>query len=143
MKFAEKRLLQFLLNHSALQPNFIPLCSEQDFAGLVTERIFAALLSHARTGATATFESLHRHFAGESEQVMLAQLQIEEVPEDLTQDAAESFLCALRSIRLEARRQEIQARISAAAEKNDDGTLNQLIAERVQVDRELVNLSRK
>ncbi len=143
MKFAEKRLLQFLLTRSAMQPRFLSLCSDQDFAGLTAERIFAVLLKEAREGREATSESLHRQFAGEEEQVMLAQLQMEEVPEDLSPETAESFLSALRSIRLTARRQEIQEKIAAAAEQNDEGMLNQLIAERVQVDRELLNLSRK
>jgi hypothetical protein len=68
---------------------------------------------------------------------------MEEVPEDLSQETSESFLNALRAIRLASKRQEILSRITAAAERKDDEMLNRLIEERVQVDRELVNLSRK
>jgi DNA primase len=143
MKFAEKRLLQYLLNHPTLQPRFLSLCSDQDFAGLATERIFAVLLEDSRRGAGRSFESLHGQFAGEAEQGLLAQLQMEVVPEDLSRDTAESFLSALRTIKLTAKRKEILTRITEAAERNDEGILNQLIAERAQIDRELVNLSRK
>jgi DNA primase len=143
MKFAEKRLLQFLLNHQAGQPGFLSLCCGQDFAGLVSERIFAALLEEARGDSGATYESLHRKFAGEPEQAMLALLQMEEVPENLTEETAGSFLNALRALRLESRRHEILGKITAAVERKDDGMLNQLIAERIQVDREMVHLSRK
>jgi DNA primase len=143
MKFAEKRLLQLLLNYPALQPYILPRCSTQDFEGLVAEKLFAALLEEARRGGTTTFESLHRLFAGEGEQVMLAQLQMEVVPEDLSRETGESFLSALRAIKLAAKKQEILTRIAEAAERKDDEMLNRLIEERVQVDRELVSLSRK
>lgn len=142
MKFAEKRLLQYLLYHPAEQPRFLSNCSEQDFAGLASERIFGAILRESRRDSTATFDSLNRVFAAEPEQVMLAQLQMEEVPENLTEKTAESSFSALRILRLESKRRDILAKIAEAAERNDDGMLNQLIAERVQVDRELVHLSR-
>jgi DNA primase len=143
MKLAEKRLLQLLLNRSTLQLHILSRCSKEDFAGLAAERIFVALLDEAGRGVSCTFDSLHGRFAGEAEQVMLAQLQMEEVPEDLSQETSESFLNALRAIRLASKRQEILSRITAAAERKDDEMLNRLIEERVQVDRELVNLSRK
>ncbi|MGA2261375.1 MAG: DNA primase [Acidobacteriota bacterium] len=143
MKFAEKRLLQCLLSHSALQPYILSLCSHEDFAGLATKKIFAALLDDSGRGAVATFESLHRRFAGEAEQVMLAQLQMEEVPENFSRETAESFLGALRTIKLELKKREILSKIAEAVEQKDDGMLNQLFAERAQVDRELVSLSRK
>ncbi len=143
MKFAERRLLQLLLNHSVLQPQILPLCSEHDFAGLAAERIFLALLEGFRRGSASTFDGLHRQFAGEAEQGMLAQLQIEEVPEDFSANTAESFLSALRTIRLESKKQEILSKITEAAERNDEEMLNRLISERIQVDRELVSLSRK
>jgi len=143
MKFAEKRLLQLLLSHPALQPHILPRCSNEDFAGLASEKLFAALLEEARRGGVATFEGLHRQFAGEAEQVMLAQLQMEVVPEDLSRDTAESFLGALRTIKLASRKQEILVRIAEAAERKDEDVLNRLIEERIQVDRELISLSRK
>jgi DNA primase len=143
MKLAEKRLLQLLLSHSALQQRILPLCSSQDFAGLAAERIFAALLDESRKGAVGTFAGLHHRFAGETEQSMLAQLEMEEVPEDLSGDMGESFLSALRAIRLTSKKREILLKIADAVERKDDETLNRLMEERVQVDRELIILSRK
>jgi DNA primase len=143
MKFAEKRLLQLLISNADLQHQILPLCSKQDFEGLATEKIFSTLLEIFGKNQPGTYEGFHRHFAGETEQALLAQLEIEEVPEDPTKESAESFLNALRTVRLAAYRQKIQAKIAEAAERNDDEMLNHLFAQRILVDRELVSLSRK
>jgi DNA primase len=143
MKFGEKRLLQVLLHHTALQPQILPGCSMQDFAGLATERIFAAILEGFRNDEPATFENLHRRFSGEGEQALLAQLQMEEVPENLSQDTAQSFYNALRTLRLSSYKEEILTKIDEAAQRKDDEMLNRLIEQRVLVDRELISLSRK
>jgi hypothetical protein len=46
-------------------------------------------------------------------------------------------------MRLASYRQKILTEIAQAAERKDDEVLNHLIQQRIQVDRELVNLSRK
>lgn len=143
MKFAEKRLLQLLLGDAELQNEIIPLCSQQDFEGLVSEKIFSILLEGYNNNETGTYEDLHRRLAGEEEQALLAQLQLEEVPEIPSRDTAESYLNALRTMRLASYKQKIQMKIAEATEQNDDELLNQLIEQRVMVDRELVSLSRK
>jgi DNA primase len=143
MKFAEKRLLQLLLNHPELQPEVIPLCSKQDFGGLAAERIFSGLLEGYDRNQPGSYESLHRQFAGEAEQALLAQLAMEEVPETPSKDTAESFLNALRTMRLAVYKQQILAEIAEAAQRNDEEMLNHLFEQRVRVDRELVGLSRK
>jgi DNA primase len=143
MKFAEKRLLQLLLSNTGLQGQILPLCTKQDFEGLASERIFSLLLDGFHQRQLGTYESCHRHFAGESEQALLAQLQIEEVPESPSSDTAESFLNALRTVRLASYKQKILRKMAEAAERNDDEMMNRLIDERVLVDRELVSLSRK
>jgi DNA primase len=142
-KPAEKKLLQLLLNNADLQRDVLPLCSRKDFEGLATEKIFSLLLEGFRQGQPATYESLHRQFVGESEQALLAQLQIEEVPEIPSRDTAESFLNALRTMRLASYKQKILTEIAEAAERHDDELLNRLYEQRIQVDRELVSLSRK
>ena len=91
----------------------------------------------------STYEDLHRCFAGEPEQALLAQLAIEEMAESPSIDTAESYLNALRTMRLAAYKQKILAKITEAAERNDDEMLNHLFEQRVLVDRELVSLSRK
>ena len=70
-------------------------------------------------------------------------MQIEEVPESPSSDTAESFLNALRTVRLASYKQKILRKMAEAAERNDDEMMNRLIDERVLVDRELVSLSRK
>jgi hypothetical protein len=126
-----------------LQPQVLGRCSLQDFAGLAAEKIFAAIAEGFRGGETATFEILHRRFAEQPEQVMLVQVQMEESPEDLSADTAESFYNALRASRLASYKQEILSKIDEAAQKKDDELLNRLIEQRVLVDRELISLSRK
>jgi DNA primase len=143
MKFAEKRLLQLLLGNVELQRQILPLCLVQDFEGLAAAKLFSLLLEDFGKNQLCDYERFHRRLAGEPEQALLAQLQIEEVPEVPSRDTAESFLNALRSMRLASYKQKILAKIAEAAKQNDDELLNQLIEQRVSVDRELVSLSRK
>ncbi len=143
MRFAEKRLLQLLLGNADLQQEILPLCSNQDFKGLAAERIFSKLLEEFGKNQLGSYEVFHRQFAGEAEQAMLAQLEMEEVPESPSRDTAESFLNALRTMRLAAYKQKILTEIAEAAERNDDEMLNHLFEQRIRVDRELVSLSRK
>lgn len=143
MKFAEKRLLQLLLGDENLQRQILPLCSKQDFEGLAAERIFCELLDGFEKNQPVGYEAFHRRFAGEPEQVLLAQLEMEEVPESPSKDTAESFLNALRTMRLAAYKQRILREIAEAAERNDDEMLNHLFEQRIRVDQELVSLSRK
>jgi hypothetical protein len=143
MKFSEKRLLQLLLNNTDLQAAILPSCSLQDFEGLAAEKIFATILEGFRNNGIATFEGLHRQFAGEKEQALLAQLQMEEVPESLSMGTAESLLSALRLARLASYKQQILSKIAEAAQRKDDELLNRLYEQRMLVDRELVSLSKK
>jgi DNA primase len=143
MKLAEKKLLQLLLGHADLQDRILPRCAIQDFEGLAAEKLFSIILDEFEKNRRSTYGSLHRHFAGEPEQALLAQLEIEEVPEDPTQGTAESFLNALRTVRLTTYRQQIQNKIAEASEQNDDEMLDHLIEQRVLVDREMMSLSRK
>ena len=143
MKFAEKRFLQLLLSNGDLQHQILPLCSRQEFEGLAAERIFLALLDGFAKNQPGTYEAMHRHFAGEREQDLLAQLEIEEVPESPSRETAESFFNALRTVRLAAYKQKILTKIAEAAERNDDEMLNNLFEQRVRLDRELLSLSKK
>jgi DNA primase len=143
MKFAEKRLLQLLLGNVELQCQILPLCSMQDFEGLAAAKLFSLLLEDFGQNRQCDYERFHRRLAGEPEQALLAQLQIEEVPEIPSRDTAESYLNALRSLRLASYKHKILAKIAEAAKQNDDELINQLIEQRVSVDRELVSLSRK
>jgi DNA primase len=143
MKAAEKRLLQLLLGNMELQYQILPLCSRQDFEGLAAERIFWKLLDGFDKNQLTTYEGLHQEFAGEAEQALLAQMEIEEVPEIPSKDAAESYLNALRSKRLAAYLQKIQAEIAEADVRNDDEMRNHLLEQRIRLNQELFSLSRK
>jgi DNA primase len=143
MKSAEKKLLQLLLGNPELQQQILPLCKKEDFEGLASEQIFSILLVGFGRKQVVTYEILHRQFAGEAEQALLAQLEIEEVPEIPSKDTAESFFNALRLKRLTANLQKLQLEIADATTRNDDAMLNHLLEQRTRVDRELVSLSRK
>lgn len=143
MKYAEKRLLQLLLSRPELQSRILPGCSMNDFRDLPSARIFEIVLTRFAAGAAPSFESLHRELAGQNEQNLLAQLGMEDVPEEFSLESAESYVSALRVIRLESHKQQLRSRIADAAERKDEQLVNQLIEERALVDRELVSLSRK
>jgi DNA primase len=140
---AEKKLLQSLLSNAELQQQILPLCSRQDFEGLVAERIFFKLLDGLGSNQLISYESLHRQFAGEAEQAILALLEIEEAPEKPTKDTAESSLNALRSKRLAAHLQKIQNEFAEADKRDDDEMRNRLLEQRIRLNQELVSLSRK
>jgi DNA primase len=143
MKAAEKKLLQLLLANGQLQQEILPLCSGLDFEGLTTERIFSKLISSFENSQLCTYEGLHREFVGESEQALLAQLEIEEIPEDPSVEAARSFLNALQAMRLTAYLQRVQAELADADKRNDDEMRNRLLEQRSRLNRELLSLSRK
>jgi DNA primase len=143
MKTAEKKLLQMLLGNVELQRQILPLCTKQDFEGLASEKIFSILIDGFGRNQPVTYESLHRQFAGEAEQALLAHMEIEEMPETPSKETAESFFNALRIKRLTANLQKIQMEIADAANSRDDAMLNQLLEQRARVDREMISLSRK
>lgn len=143
MKPAEKKLLQLLLGHGQLQERVLPLCRRQDFEGLAGEKIFAVLLDDYGQGRMSSYADLHRRFAGEPEQALLAQLEMEEMPESPSAGTAESYLSALRTMSLTTYKQQIVQKIAEAAGRNDEETITRLLQQRVAVDRELVGLSGK
>jgi DNA primase len=143
VKCAEKRLLQSLLISTDIQSRILPHCSPRDFEGLVTERIFAAILEGFHGNEISTFEGLHRRFAGQAEETLLVQLQMEEVPESLSEETAKDFFDTLRAMRLASYKKSIMAKIAEAVERKDDDMVNRLFEQRALVDRELVSLSRR
>jgi DNA primase len=142
LKSAEKKLLQLLLGNPELQQQILPLCTRQDFEGLASEKIFFILLNGFDRNQIVTYESLHRQFVGEAEQALVAQLEIEEVPEIPSKDTAVSFVNALRVKRLTADLQKIQIEIADATNRDDDEMLNHLLEQRILLNRELISLSR-
>jgi len=143
MKYAEKRLLQLLLNNAELQNRILPRCSLQDFEGLVAEKVFAAILEIFQKSEVSTFEELHRRFLGEPEEALMVQLQMEHVPESASEETAGNLYDTLRAMRLESYKQKILLKIAEAAQCRDDEMLNRLIEQRTLVDRELVSLFRR
>ena len=138
---AEKKLLQLVLGNVDLQDNILPLCREDDFAGLAGEKIFSIILREFRKGYRVSFEDLARRLEHGEEQSFVARLAIERLPEEPSPEKAEDWLNTLRMIRLTERRRRIVEEIAGAAEQGNDEELSRLLLERVAVDRELLGLS--
>ena len=138
---AEKKLLQLILGNSDLQDGILPLCQEDDFTGLAGEKIFFIILDEFRRGRRVSFEGLNRRLESGEDHAFIARLAAEELPEESSQETAESFLDALRKERLEARSKRIRDEIAVAATHGNDDTLSQLLLERMAIDRELLGLS--
>ena len=139
--FAEKRLLQMILGNGDLQDCVLPLCQEDDFTGLAGEKIFTIILDEFRRGRRVSFESLNRRLESGEEQSFIARLAAEELPEESSQENAESFLNALRKERMKVRMKRIIEEIAAASARGDDEALSQMLLERMAIDRELLGLS--
>jgi DNA primase len=143
MKFAEKRFLQLLLENTELQSQVLPRCALQDFAGLATEPIFSAMLEGFQKQEISTYEGLQRRFSGRAEENLLVEMQMEEVPETVSRETADTIYDTLRAMRLATYKQKILSKISEAVQRKDEESLNRLIEQRTLVDRELVSLSRR
>ena len=139
-KAAEELFLRFLLENTELQGLMLPLVSEEDFAGLASEKIFSIILDEFRSGRTSSFESLRRQFSGDQEQAFLAQLELKNFPEESSLQAAKSCLCTLRKERLTALGERIKRELAALGEGGDNEAQNHLLKERMRVNRELREL---
>ena len=138
---AEKKLLQLILTNRDLQDGILPLCREDDFEGLAGEKIFSIIFDEFQRGRRVSPESLNRRFESGEDLSLIARLAIEEPPETPSPETAESYLNALRILRLTARKQRIVAEIAAADRQGDDEALSKLLLERVAMDRELIALT--
>ena len=138
---AEKKLLQLILGNTDLQDGILPLCDEDDFAGLAGEKIFTIILDEFRRGRLASFEDISRRLDSGDEQSLIARLAAEELPEEPSTETAESFLNALRKERLTARKQRIIEEIAGAEAQGNYETRDRLLPEWIAVDRELIRLS--
>jgi len=138
---AEKKLLQLVLLNADLQDGILPLCNEDDFAGLAGEKIFSIILDEYRRGRRVSFEGLNRRLDSVEAQSFITRLAMEESPEEPLQETAESYLNALRKERLEARKKRIREAIADAEEQRDYDARDRLCFEAVAVDRELLGLS--
>ena len=138
---AEKKLLQLIMGNAELQDGILPCCDEDDFTGLAGEKIFTIILDEFRRGRRVSFDGLNRWFGGGGEQSFITRLAMDEPPEELSLETAESYLNALRKERLEARKKRIREEIAEAEEQKDYEARDRLYFDAVAVDRELLALS--
>ncbi|MDR0310990.1 MAG: DNA primase [Acidobacteriota bacterium] len=132
----EKKLLQLILGNAELQDRILPLCSEDDFAGLAGEKIFSIILDEFRRGRRVSFEGLNRRLESGEDQSFVAQLAVERLPEEPSLEKAENWLNTLWLERLEARKKRIREEIAYAAELGDEDKLSRLYFEKKAMDNE-------
>jgi DNA primase len=137
---AEKRLLHLIMENTDLQDGILPLCEDDDFAGLAGEKIFSIIFDEFRRGRRVSFESLSRRLDNDEEQSFLARLAMDEPPEEPSAETAESCLNALRIERFEARKKLIRGEIADAEAQGDCETRDRLYFEVMAVDKELKRL---
>ncbi|MDR1728545.1 MAG: DNA primase [Acidobacteriota bacterium] len=139
-KPAEKRLLRLLLEDGGVQDELLPLCDEEDFAGLAGGEIFSIILAGFKEGRRESFESLRRRFTGDRDQAFLAQLEMEELPEEPALPAAKSCLNALWAKRLEEYKGRVKRQVAEASARGDEEEVARLGGEIARVNRELLRL---
>ena len=132
----EKKLLQLILGNVDLQDVILPLCKEDDFAGLAGEKIFSIILDEFRRGRRVSFDGLNQRLESYEDQSFVAQLAVENLPEEPSLEKAENWLNTLWLERLEARKKRIREEIAYAAERGDEKMLSRLCVEKVAMDNE-------
>jgi DNA primase len=118
---------------AARQVHYI-LSNESLHLGLPTERLLTALLKAVDDGSDPMSLPIP-----ESDRRILATILMHET-EELTPEAIESAVVSLRERRLRSRRDQLLSELVAAERKGDSVTLSRLTMEKMQLDRQLIDL---
>ena len=110
------------------------LSNESLHLGLPTERLITALLKAVEDGADPMSLPMP-----EGDRRILATILMQET-EELTPEAIESAFASLRERRLRSRRDQLLSELVAAERKGDRGTLSRLTMEKMQLDRQLMEM---
>jgi DNA primase len=118
---------------AARQVHYI-LSNESLHLGLPTERLLTALLKAVDDGSDPMSLPIP-----EGDRRILATILMHET-EELTPEAIESAVVSLRERRLRSRRDQLLSELVAAERKGDSATLSRLTMEKMQLDRQLIDL---
>ncbi len=140
VKPAERKLLEVLLNHSAVRRKMMVQLTEEDYGGLRTSNLFRLIFEFERQGREATYPALSEALQDEDlARELLPKLMIAEPgigPDDTSagqshleqaeREAAES-LHSLRCAKLAEKQAALQVEINQAQRANDTARLSELM----------------
>jgi len=139
---AEQRLLELLIHDAQLRHDVLPLIESDDYKDLQTAAIFRALKELDKEAASLDFDLLMARVGDDPTAAELIprlwmsepqRAEGEATDEVMTQ--AESCLTALRLMKAERRWKELETEIAAAERTGDLARYNQLVMERLDLDR--------
>ncbi len=135
---AEERLLELLFTDEVVRHSILPKLQEEDFLGLPTEKIFAALVALDKEGAELDFQTLSDRTGGDEVAAELVpMLLMSELPEKADDRLlnAERCLDRLRLMRIDRRIDELKAEMADAQRVNDDEKLARISIEQIELTR--------
>ncbi|MFQ5719145.1 MAG: DNA primase [Acidobacteriota bacterium] len=131
---AERRLLHLMLFEPELRGRLLSGATEQDFDGLVTQRLFARLLEQQQAGAAVSVESLASQ-VDETDRELLMGIAMEEFP-GLNAHEGEACWNALRRDRLEKESHRLQRQLQHDADSEVGGShLDDLLRRKLELRR--------
>jgi DNA primase len=150
LTFAERRLLEILLNYESLRERIVAELKPQDYQGLRTTLLIQRLIDLSLQGDDIDFESMSRDLNDEElARELLPELLVGSSQSDekqvklsnLEREAHES-LFALRSMMLESRQRALRIEIDEAQRAGDAAKVDALTMSKLEVAREQMTLTR-
>jgi DNA primase len=139
---AEQRLLELLAHDAELRHAILPRLETEDYDGLASARVFAALTEIERGGLEVDFTTLGERTAGDEVAADLVPLVLMAEPAraegeaaDDALAAAESCLATLRLMRIERRLKDLAHEITEAERAGDDARRDALVLENLEWSR--------
>jgi DNA primase len=146
VKPAERRLLEVLLNQTAVRRRLINEMSEEDYSGLRTAELFRLIFDFERRGEEPTFSALSEALGDEElAQDLLPSILVSDGTDETSQEElllreAIGTLFNLRCGQIEERRKALKFEINEAYRTNDTTRVDELsmqVARLAQREREL------
>ena len=150
LTFAERRLLEILLNYESLRERIVAELKPQDYQGLRTSLLIQRLIDLSLQGVDIDFESMSRDLNDDElarellPELLVGSSQSDEKQVKLSnlEREADDSLFALRSMMLESRQRALRIEIDEAQRAGDAAKVDALTMSKLEVAREQMTLTR-
>ncbi|HEV8131949.1 MAG TPA: DNA primase [Acidobacteriota bacterium] len=134
----EQRLLKLLSESKEARNEILPLLQPDDFKGLATESIFKLLQDFHHRNEEVTFLRVQDALGSDDEKQFFSRIVLASSSDpELDRGDALNCLNALRRLRLQHAREELQSRIEEAEKNQRPEEIDRLYREKLEVTRQL------
>ncbi|MBI4484132.1 MAG: DNA primase [Acidobacteria bacterium] len=142
VKPAERHLIKILLEDQDIRLKTLPLLSDMSFEGLRTRAIFCGIMDLYNAGKGVDYFRLKEILGDSEEGLLLERILLQEGAISISPELAGSCVRALRKIQLENASNRVQEKIRLAEASRDEISLVQLLEEKRDLNRQLLELER-